>query len=237
MMSCWWATSPRLCRCGSAGLHVVDVTNPVSPVLRGTLSTNGNALDVAVRGSTAYIANGSNLFLASVANPASMIQIATLPLAGTIQGVDVDSQRKLAVVAAGTNGIYVVDVSNPVTPVARGNVSTGDARDVAIRGNFVFVADYQNSTTSVDITTPSAPVVLSHITDPNLGGFLQDMVLSSNFALAADVKFVNGIPITDITDPHNLRARAILTSPSAIIMVWVSHWTAVSSIWPPSTSL
>src|SRR5207248_2844906 len=75
------------------------------------------------------------------------------------------------------------------------------------------VADFQNSTTSVDLTMPSAPLVLSHILDPNLGGFLLDIVVSGNFALAADVKFVNGIPITDISDPTNLRARAILSFP------------------------
>jgi hypothetical protein len=198
---------------GSAGLLVVDVTNPLAPLLRGSLGTGGNALHVAVRGSTAYIANGSNLFLANVSNPAAMTQIVALPLTGTIQGVDVDAQRKLAVVAAGSAGIYVVDISNQGAPVLRGSASTGDARAVAIGGNFAFVADYLNSTTSVDITTPSAPVVRSHIADPNLGGFLLDVVLSGNFALGADVKFVNGIPITDITDPTQLQARAILNFP------------------------
>src|SRR5262249_17518252 len=34
--------------------------------------------------------------------------------------------------------------------------------------------------------------------------------LSSNFALGADVKFFNGIPITDISVPTSLQARAIL---------------------------
>jgi hypothetical protein len=81
---------------------------------------------------------------------------------------------------------------------------------VAIQGDFVFVADFQNSLTSVDTTTPTAPLVLSHITDPNLGGFLQDLALSGAFALGADVKFFNGIPITDISNPSNLNARAIL---------------------------
>lgn len=195
---------------GSSGLQVVDVTNPLAPVVRGTFNTNGNALDVVVRGTTAYIANGSNLILANVLNPALITQIGSLPLTGTIQGVDVDTQRNLAVVAAGSSGIYMVDISNPAAPVVRGQASTGDARDVAISGNFVFVADFLNSTTSVDITTPTAPVVLSHILDPNLGGFLQDIVLSGNFALGADVKFFNGIPITDISDPTHLQPRAIL---------------------------
>src|SRR5438270_2676798 len=198
---------------GSAGVHIIDVNNPLTPIRLGTLSTGANALNVAVRGTKVYVANGSNLLIADVTNPASPAQISTLPLNGFIQGVDVDTQRNLAVIAAGTSGIYVIDISNPAAPVLLGTASTGDARDVTIQGNFVFVADFQRSTTSVDITSPRTPTVLSHILDPNLGGFLQDIVLSGNFALAADVKFVNGIPITDISDAHNLTPRAILNFP------------------------
>lgn len=198
---------------GTAGLQVVNVTNPAAPVVLGALNTNGMARAVVVKGSTAYIANGTNLVIANVTNPAAMTTIATLPLTGNIQGIDVDAQRKLAVVAAGSTGIHVVDIATPAAPVKRGTVSTGDARAVAIGGNFAYVADYTKSTTSVDITSPAAPVVLSNITDSNLGGFLQDIVLSGNFALAADVKFVNGVPITDISIPSALQARAILNFP------------------------
>jgi YVTN family beta-propeller protein len=198
---------------GSAGVHIVDVSNPRAPVKLGTLSTGANALNLAVRGTKVYVANGSNLFIADVTNPAAPTRISTLALNGTIQGLDVDTQRNLAVVTAGAIGIYTVDISNPAAPVLLGTAFTGDARDAAIQGNFTFIADFQNSTTSVDITSPATPVVLSHILDPNLGGFLQDIVLSGNFALAADVKFVNGIPITDISDPHTLTARAILNFP------------------------
>lgn len=198
---------------GSAGVHIIDVSNPRAPIKLGTLSTSANALDVAIRGTLLYVANGSNLLIADVTNPASPIRLSTLPLTGVIQGLDVDSQRNLAVVTAGTSGIYTIDVSNPAAPVLLGSALTGDARDVAVQGNFAFVADFQNSTTSVDTSSPSAPLVLSHILDPNLGGFLQDIVLSGDFALAADVKFVNGIPITDISAPGSIIARAILKFP------------------------
>ncbi|PYR74373.1 MAG: hypothetical protein DMF87_22970 [Acidobacteria bacterium] len=193
-------------------LHVVDVANPLMPVLRGSLATS-NALAVAVRGTVAYVANGSSLLLVNVSNPASIVPIATLPLAGTIQGIDVDAQRGLAVTAAGFGGVHVIDVSNPDMPLLLGSASTGDARAVGLRDTFAFVADYSNSTTSVDLTNPSNPVVRSHILDSNLGGFLQDIAVSGNFALGADVKFVNGVPITDITDPTQLQARAILNFP------------------------
>jgi hypothetical protein len=195
---------------GTAGLQAVDVTNPASPRLLGTLATGANALDLVIAGNTAYIANASNLVIANVTNPAAMIKLGTLPLAGPIQGVDVDVVRNLAVVAAGTTGIYVVDVSNPASPVLRGSLPGGDARDVAISGNYAFVADYTRSTTSVDISLPTNPIFRSNITDPNLGGFLQDIVVNGSFALGADVKFVNGIPITDISNPIQLLPRAIL---------------------------
>lgn len=195
---------------GSAGLQVIDVSSPLAPVLRGSFVTPGNAVTLVIRGTTAYIANGSTLTIADVTNPASITQIGSLTLNGTLLGMDVDPARGLAAVTAGGNGIYFVDVSHPAAPVLLGSTSTGDARAVALKGNYAYVADYTTSTNSVDITNPASPQVLSHITDPNLGGFLMDIALSGNFALGADVKFFNGIPITDITDPTNLLPRAIL---------------------------
>lgn len=208
---------------GSSGLEVVDITDPLAPVLRGTLGTGNTALEVTVRGTTAYIANTSNLVIADVTNPASMTRISTLPLSGTIRGLDVDAQRKLAVVAAGTGGVYIIDVSNPAAPAVISHFTTApgaESHDVAIKGTFAFIADYfsfnesyQNSLASVDISIPSSPLTDSAITNESLGGNLNQVVISGNFALGADVVFVNGIPITDITDPTNLISRAILNFP------------------------
>jgi len=194
---------------GSAGLAAVDVTNPLTPKLLGTVNTGGNALDVAPRGTTVFVANGSSLVLVDVTNPSAMTIIKSLPLAGTVWGVDVDADRHLAAVAAGGSGLFLVDVTTPTAPVVRGSVFTGDARETAIRGNFVLVADQANSMTSVDISNLAAPVVVSR-TALSLGGRLNDIKLSGNFALGADVFFVNGIPIIDITNPGTLQPRAIL---------------------------
>ena len=194
---------------GSAGLHVVDITTPTAPVLLGSFSTNGNALGVRVRGNIAYVANGSNLALVNVASPTSMIQISSLGLGGTAWNLDVDAGRNLAVVATGTSGISLVDVSNPATPTVKGSVSTGNSRAVAIRNNTVIVGDYSSSMTLVNITNQTAPVVVAS-TPETLGGRDEDIALSGNFALAADVVFVNGVPIVDISDPTQLQARFIL---------------------------
>jgi DNA-binding beta-propeller fold protein YncE len=205
---------------GSGGLYVVDVTNPLAPALVGSISTSGVALDVSVQGNIAYVANSTNLFLVNISNPSVLQAIGTLPLSGEIRGISVDPQRGIAVVAADTAGIYVVDVSNPSNPVQLAQLATGDAHQVAIKGIYVFVADYhglsapyQNSLVSVDISNPGSPVIRSSITNQSLGGNLNDLTLSGDFALAADVVFVNGVPITDISDPTNLLSRAILNFP------------------------
>jgi hypothetical protein len=194
---------------GTSGLAAVDVTNPLTPKLLGTVSTGGNALDVAPRGTTVYVANGNSLVLVDVTSPSAMTVIKSLPLAGTIWGVDIDADRHLAAVAAGGSGVFLVDVTNPTAPVVLGSVITGDARETAIRGNFVLVADQANSMTSVDISNQAVPVVVSR-TALSLGGRLNDIKLSGNFALGGDVFFVNGIPIVDITNPGVLQPRTIL---------------------------
>ena len=74
---------------------------------------------------------------------------------------------------------------------------------------FVLVADQANSMTSVNISNLAAPLVVSR-TALSLGGRLNDIKLSGNFALGGDVFFVNGIPIVDITNPGVLQPRAIL---------------------------
>lgn len=198
---------------GSAGLHVVDVTNPLTPQLLGSFNTSGNALGVKVRETTAFVANGSTLQVVNVANPAAMILAGSVSLSGTTWNLDLDSGRNLAAVAAGTAGVYLIDISNAAAPVVRGSVSTGDARGVAMNGNFAFVADRSNSMRSLNITNPSAPTILS-TTPQNQGGLLNDIALSGDFAFGADVVFVNGVPIVDTSDPASLQPRMTLNFPA-----------------------
>ncbi len=193
----------------AGGLQVVDVSTPPAPRLLGTFAGVGNALGVKVRGTTAYVTAGSALYIVSVANPGAMIQAGAITVGGTAWNLDLDPTRNLAAVAAGAAGLKLVDVSNLSAPLLCGTAATGDARGVALRGNTAIVADYTNSMTSVDITDLASPAILSR-TPQNLGGRLNNVVLTGNFAVGADVLFVNGVPIVDISNPQALAPRAIL---------------------------
>lgn len=193
----------------SGGLKVVDISTPTAPRLLGSYTALGNAMGVKVSGTMAYVVAGSSLYIVSVANPEAMIQAGVLNLDGTGWNLALDMTRNLAAVAMGAAGLKLVDISNLSAPLLRGTAATGDARGVALRGNTAIVADYANSMTSVDIGNLAEPEILSS-TPESLGGRLNNVILSGNFALGADVVFVNGVPIVDVSNPQTLQPRAIL---------------------------
>jgi YVTN family beta-propeller protein len=195
---------------GSSGLQIIDITNPLSPTIAGSLETPGDAWDVAVSGNRAYVADGAlGLRIIDVSNPAAPRLLGVVDPPGTQKGVAIDPARDLAVLASGTSGIHVVNVADPAAPVVVGTAVGGDARDVDLAGSFAVVADYSRSMTTVDLTVPTAPLVLAS-TASTLGGLLQDVAVSGRFALGADVLFVNGVPIVDIGTPATPLPRAIL---------------------------
>jgi hypothetical protein len=207
---------------GFQGLAAVDITNASTPQLLGSLNIPGVAMAATVRGTTAFVTAQSNnaddpLVLVDVTNPSAMSILSTTQLNGTAWGLDVDMDRHLAVVATGSNGISTVDFTDLAAPVLLASIPLGtassggssDSRAVAIRGNFAFIADRVNSMTAVDISDPTHPVVTSQ-TLPAVGGQLNDIALSGNFALGADVSFNTSVPITDIST-NVLQRRALLS--------------------------
>ena len=194
---------------GASGLQIISVANPLAPVNVGAFDT-ADAWDVVVSDNKAYVADGAaGLRIINVANPAAPTLLGAVDPPGTQKGVDIDPIRNIAVLASGNSGVHVVNVSNPAAPAVVGTVSTGDARDIALKGMTALVADFSRSLTAVDVGIPSTPI-LGLSTPSNTGGLLQDVVVSGNFTLGADVLFVNGVPIADVSDPANPIARAIL---------------------------
>jgi len=71
---------------GSHGLAVVDVTNPDSPIAMGQIALGGNATGVAVSNALgiAAVANGSDLALVDVGDPAAPALVQTIPVNASI---------------------------------------------------------------------------------------------------------------------------------------------------------
>ena len=195
---------------GTSGLQIINITNPLAPTFAGTLDTPGDASDVVVYGNTAYVADGaSGLQIIDVTNRKSPKSVSSLTLTGTARGVDFDPARNIAVIAAGSTGLHVVDISNRASPNRVATLTGGDVRDVVLRGNFAFLADFSRSFTSVDLSIPASPI-LKMSAPRDTGGLLMDVAVTGQFATGADVLFVNGVPIISITNPDTPQPRAII---------------------------
>ena len=195
---------------GAAGLHIVNISNPLAPALSGSRNTGGTAWDLAVKGNKVYVANGANgLVIIDVSSPSAPVQVGSISLPGTSKGVDIDAVRDIAAVALGGNGLAVVNVATPAAPTLLATLPGGDVRDVALSNNYAFLADFSRSFTAVDLTNPAAPVLRAS-TPQSLGGLLQDVVVNGSLAAGADVFFVNGVPMIDVTSPATPQPRLIL---------------------------
>lgn len=197
---------------GSAGLQVIDISNPTLPRFLGFLDTPGEAYDVAVSGNHVFIADGpSGLQIIDITNPTTPKLLGSVDTPGTAKGVAVSGT--VAVVADGANGVQIIDVSSPASPRIVGTLDTpGDARDVAVNGLIAYVADYTGGLRIVDFTVPTSPTLVSAVPTTS-GGVLMDVAHAGTLVFGADVVFVNGVPITDVSSPVNPIVRARLDFP------------------------
>ena len=150
-----------------AGVQVVDVTVPASPLLVGYYNTGDTALGVGALGGYAYVGNGnSGLMVLDVSSPTRIKatgSVSTGALANRLS-VMVSGGRLLAYLVNG-GALQVVDVADPAHPTLLGTTSqfatTWMPTSIAVTGNRAYLADGPGYGAVVDITDPQSPTLLS----------------------------------------------------------------------------
>ncbi|MHB9048779.1 MAG: Ig-like domain-containing protein [Pirellulales bacterium] len=175
----------------TAGLQIIDVSNPTAPVRLGGYDTSGNACGVAVSGTRAYVADGAGLEVIDVTNPRVPVRLGGYQTSGDTWDVAVSGT--LAYVADGNAGLQIIDVSNPL----RGRYdSSGTVYGVAVSGTLAYVADGTAGLQIIDVTNPRSPV--------RLGGYATSgiacaVAVSGTLAYVADGSA--GLQIIDVSNP------------------------------------
>jgi hypothetical protein len=112
-----------------------------------------------------------------------------------------------AFIAAGVNGLFVVDVADPLRPYVAGSVVThGNANDVRIVGDYAFVASGLPGVVVVDVRDPGHPRVVGQ---ESTAGFANDLVVAGGRAYVADEQGLSIVDVSDPTRPHFLGAVAM----------------------------
>jgi hypothetical protein len=145
----------------AAGLYVVDVSVPSAPRTVGVLP--GTIKDVARAGRYAYVLlvipgnpPVTDFAVVDLLDPAAPVIVARLRLA---TGLGVEVQGSLAYVAAGTAGLHVISIADPLAPSLLGTANTpGNAQAVTVAGGYAYVAD-EATLRVVDVRTPSNPAL------------------------------------------------------------------------------
>jgi hypothetical protein len=130
---------------------------------------------------------------------------------------DLDIIGDYAFVAAGNNGLRIIDVSNPIKPVVVGEAEAGDARGVAVRGDYVYLADGERGLQVVNITAPVSPISLGS----RLAGQPAGVAVRGEYAYVADAD--RGLRVYDVSSAREPRRVNILEGFTALGMTLVGR--------------
>jgi hypothetical protein len=200
----------------SAGLQIINITNPASPTLAATYDTPGYARNVAIDGNYAYVADyATGLVVINIMNPASPTLAGTYDTPGSARDVAVDGNY--AYVADYSSGLIVVNITNPASPTLAGSYDTpGTALGVKIAGNYAYVADGTSGLQVINITNPASPTLAGTYDTP---GSAYDVAIAGNYAYVAD--YGSGLQVINITTPSSPTLAGSLATPDYAFSVAV----------------
>jgi choice-of-anchor B domain-containing protein len=222
----WGYTSPggrRLALVGtSRGLSVVDVTNPSSPRITGTIVGGSSAWrEVRTYRNFAYVTTEAQtgLDIVDLSNVERPVKVRTWNTTfRSAHTITIDEARGLAYVNGTQSGMHVLDLAaNPTNPPEVGRFTDYYVHDAYARGNLLYVAAIQNGFLSIlDVRQPEA---ISEITRFTTGG-----AFTHNAWLTSDSRYVfttderPGAPIEgwDLTTAPPVKVSQYIGAPGTI---------------------
>jgi hypothetical protein len=186
---------PGAVRSDYGRFRIVDLSEPRSPADRASFEYRSTPSDLAAVDGVVYAATGDTGLFLGVVGAVGLSRTAFLDTPGFASGVAVHGD--LVLVADGTAGMRVVDVSDVSGPVEVGALDTpGEARRIATRGEVAFVADGEAGLRIVDLSTPQHPVEVSSI---DTGGPALDVAVAGDYVYVATGE---QLLVIQAADPH-----------------------------------
>ncbi len=189
----------------NSGLQVVDITDPVNPIIVGGVDTPLRLASVTVDGDYVYAHDywpgGNNyVYVIDVSNPMSPTIVGTLTTPDHISG-PVAVAGDYAYIPNYNYGLRVADISDPTNPVEVAVTPTpgGYAVMAALAGNYLYLAEYYGEVVSVlNVTDPLNPIVVTSVSMPDV---VRLVTVEGNYLYVACCQA--GLQVVDITNPTN----------------------------------
>lgn len=199
----------------SAGLQIIDLSNPPTPQPRDVYPLLGPVKKVATQGQRLYIGGKTSLKILDLTQPEAPV------LRGACQGASftamaIAGDRLYA--APYSNGVMAFDIANPDAPkmLSHWQSSTHKSaytQSLAARGPLAFAIYTSTLAELIDFTQAAAPRGRGSIEkSSNLGG---GGLIDSLACLASS----NKLSIFDISNPDQFKQRAVMEIPEARVVV------------------
>lgn len=205
------AAGPRRLAVGvrTQGIRAYDVADPVRPAPTGELSLPGYVEDVFVAGDMVYatgLRHGLWTVEAGAGRPAAVI--GSLPTTWSGRAIWVEGHH--AYVGADSDGLHVIDVTDPRAPVEVGQLALPGARvsSVAVAGDHAYLAAGDAGLCIVDVSDPRSPRQVATQAMP--GSALWARVRGGH-AYVADP--AGGVVVVDVAEPAAPRIVATVAAP------------------------
>lgn len=186
------------------GWYVLDVAKPSNPV-QVFHDPRGNASAATIVDKRLYLADGDRgVVIWDFADPTHPLELglADTTIKGVIEPLDpaplwVAVRAPYAYVANGTQGLLVLDVSNPAAPTQIAHLPLDDyAYTVMLDGDRAYVADIGRGLVTVDVTDPRNPRGVSVLPTP---GGAYDLTIENHLIHLSDG--ANGFMMVGLDDP------------------------------------
>lgn len=190
----------------TAGLQVVDVSNPASPSIIaswGVPEYHANA--VVVSGSYAYVTAGweSALNILDISNASSPNLVSSITTCGYAWGITISGSHAYV---ATSEGLDIVDVSDPGSPVITGFVSEpngGGISRVTVNGSYAYATN--GGLLIIDISDPMSPYIINRVT---IDGYSLEVKIAGSDALVThydcETECAGALQILDVSHPRPL---------------------------------
>jgi len=204
-------------------MHLIDVSDPSSPVLLGHYRGDWIRYVSFMGDARRVVAVGGILQVLDVSDPdAPTVLGGYEPEPSNVDyfGVSVVGNLAYAIYFEGYRnmqffGLHVLDLSDPAAISLVGSASTGPPNGLSVVGDRAYVAAGTRGLQIVDIVEPAAPAIVgSH--DATAG----DVVVIGDLAYVA--AWADGLRIIDVSDPKVPRLLGSVDTPGQARGIWVA---------------
>jgi hypothetical protein len=184
------------------GFWAYNISDPTNPAWQWGRGIDNFATDIDIEGHMIYYTcyDRTNSLRSIYAPSLSLFESEQITSNwGSTQALGLEVDGHLAYIAASTEGFYILNMTNPHTPVEYSHIDTpGNATDVIIDGHFAYLADGEAGVHVLDISNPYDPVIIgTYDTD----GYAGKLAKQGKTIFVADRNA--GVGVLDVADPSN----------------------------------